>query len=165
MAERLKIEREAGRLLAEKGFKLAVAESCTGGLIGHRITSVAGSSEWFSGGVIAYANEVKIAQLGVRRDALDKFGAVSGIVARQMAEGVKSRFKSDVAVAVTGIAGPGGGSAKKAVGLVFIAVAGGGGRTVVRRFRFKGDRAAVKKAGSESAIKMLIGFLKKKRSG
>jgi len=159
MAKLLRTEKVIGRLLAGSGLKLAVAESCTGGLIGHRITSIAGSSDYFAGGVIAYSNEVKVRVLGVQRAVLSKHGAVSGQVALQMAEGVMRLTGTDVAVAVTGVAGPGGGSVKKPVGLVFIAVAGGGGRKQVRRFRFSGSRAQVKMAASQAALGMLIDLL------
>lgn len=155
----MKIEEEVGRLLAGRGLTLAVAESCTGGLIGHRITSVAGSSAYFAGGVIAYANDVKVRELGVRIDVLKKMGAVSEPVAMQMAAGARRRFRVDLAVAVTGIAGPGGGGTGKPVGLVFIAVAGKGG-CEVRRFEFKGSRSAVQKASSQAALEMLRYFLK-----
>ncbi|MDD4873146.1 MAG: CinA family protein [Kiritimatiellae bacterium] len=160
MAKRLKIENKVGQLLLDQGLTLAVAESCTGGLVGHRITSVAGSSKYFTGGVIAYSNEVKIRELGVQRDVLSRYGAVSRPVARQMALGLRRRFGVDIAVAVTGIAGPGGGSAAKPVGLVFIAVAGGGGKNLVRRFEFKGRRIAIKNTSSQAALELLRDFLK-----
>ena len=143
----------------KRGMTLAVAESCTGGLIGHRITSVAGCSAYFAGGVIAYSNDVKVRELGVRKDVLRKHGAVSGLVALQMAAGARSRFRVDFAVAVTGIAGPGGGSAGRPVGLVFVAVAGKGG-CEVRRFEFKGNRISVQKASCRSALEMVWEFLK-----
>lgn len=112
-----------GRLLRERGRTLAVAESCTGGLVAERITAVAGASDYFLGGVVAYANAAKEALLGVPRDLLDRHGAVSDPVARAMAEGVRRRFGADFGVATTGISGPSGGTAEKPVGLVHVALA------------------------------------------
>jgi PncC family amidohydrolase len=117
------IEYRIGKALSARGLTLATAESCTGGLIGHRITNVAGSSAYYLGGVIAYDNRIKAGLLGVSEADLASYGAVSEPVARQMAEGVRTRFGADYAVAVTGIAGPGGGSEDKPVGLVYVAVA------------------------------------------
>jgi len=162
MVHQLRLERKIGRLLASRGLKLAVAESCTGGLVGHRITSVAGSSGYFTGGIIAYSNELKVCCLGVKTSVLSKHGAVSREVALQMADGARKLTAADLAVAVTGIAGPGGGSPGKPVGLVYIAVAGGGGKKQVQRFMFKGSRAEIKNAGSQAALKMLVHFLEKK---
>lgn len=112
-----------GRLLKERGFRLAVAESCTGGLIAERVTCVPGSSEFFSGGIVAYSNSAKIALLGVPADVIETFGAVSEPVVRAMAEGVRERFGSDLGLATSGISGPGGGSKEKPVGLVHVALA------------------------------------------
>lgn len=149
-----KVEEQVGRLLASSGLTLAVAESCTGGLIGHRVTSVSGSSAYFLGGIIAYSDEVKIRELGVVCEVLAKEGAVSESVAQQMAVGVRDRLRSDISLAVTGIAGPEGGSDKKPVGLVFVGLADGRSCRV-RRFNFCGDRATVKKSCSQSALEML----------
>ncbi len=113
-----------GRMLKEKGKKLAVAESCTGGYISHLITSVPGSSEFYNGSVTAYSNDVKENTLGVKKSTLEKYGAVSEQVAKEMAEGVKRIFNADFAVSTTGIAGPTGGTQEKPVGTVWIAVAG-----------------------------------------
>lgn len=109
-------------LCRDRGFVLAVAESCTGGLLGGRITAIPGSSQFFVGGVIAYANEVKATHLGVGDDTLIQFGAVSEETAREMASGVRARYRADVAMAITGIAGPDGGTPDKPVGTVCIAV-------------------------------------------
>jgi len=130
-------------------------------LIGHRVTSVSGSSEYFVGGVIAYSNEVKIRELGVSRRTLVREGAVSAPVARQMADGVRRRLWATVGIGVTGVAGPLGGTARKPVGLVFIGLAGGT-TWHVRRFRFRGDRAKIKRAASEAALKMLKEYLDRK---
>lgn len=129
----------AGRLLRERGRTIAVAESCTGGLLAEKITAVAGASDYFLGGVVAYANAAKEALLGVPAALLRDHGAVSDPVARAMAEGVRARFGADVGVATTGISGPGGGTAEKPVGLVFVALADAAG-THVDRFVFPLDR-------------------------
>ena len=152
------IETKVGQMLREKGLLLAVAESCTGGLISHRITSVAGSSDYFSGGIVAYANEVKVAMLGVREMTLAENGAVSTAVAKEMAEGVLRKLNADVAIATTGIAGPGGGTATKPVGLVFIALATEG-EAEVRPFRFNGDRMSIKRVASDAALEMIYNSL------
>ncbi len=113
-----------GRMLVEKGQSLAIAESCTGGYISHLITSVSGSSAYYKGSVTSYSNEIKEQVLGVNKQSLERYGAVSEQVAREMAEGVKRLMKTDYAVATTGIAGPTGGTEEKPVGMVWIAVAG-----------------------------------------
>ena len=150
----VKIEREVGRALTERGWTLAVAESCTGGLIGHRLTSISGCSKYFLGGIIAYANEVKTRELGIPAGLLRRSGAVSAVVAYGMAVGVRRKFGSDVGLGVTGIAGPEGGTRKKPVGLVYIGVSCER-CTVVRRFKFSGARSRIKTLSSEAALKML----------
>ncbi len=121
--EDIKLPAALGKALLERGYTLATAESCTGGLIGHSITEVAGSSEYYRGGIVAYDNDVKENTLGVDQAVLEKDGAVSEPVVRAMAEGVRASLKADVGVAVSGIAGPGGGTKEKPVGLVHFAVA------------------------------------------
>jgi nicotinamide-nucleotide amidase len=133
------LEAVVGELLGRAGKTLAVAESCTGGLLAERISAVPGASGWFRGGVVAYANEAKSALLGVPEAWLREHGAVSEPVARAMAEGARARFAADLAVATTGIAGPTGGSAEKPVGLVFVALARAEG-TEVQEFLFPFDR-------------------------
>lgn len=150
------LAKQVGARCRERGLTVAVAESCTGGLLGHAITSVAGSSDYFLGGVIAYANEVKVRELGVRRATLARDGAVSRAVALEMAAGARERFRADIGVGVTGIAGPGGGTARKPVGLVFVAVASRRGAEA-RRFRFGGGRDAVKGAACRAALAALKG--------
>ncbi len=137
---------------------LATAESCTGGTIAHRITRNAGSSAYFLGAVVAYANDVKRDVLGVPEAILDTPGAVSEPCARAMAEGVRRLLRADLAVATTGIAGPAGGTARKPVGLVYIALATPE-RTVVEEHRFAGDRDAVIEAATDRALAMLVGLL------
>ena len=151
---RIGLEETVGRLLAAQEKNLAVAESCTGGLIGHRLTQIAGSSDYFLGGVIAYSNASKIRDLGVPRELIERHGAVSEEVARAMAEGVRTRFGADFGVAVTGIAGPDGGSAAKPVGTVWIAVADAGG-TVAKLRCFPTTREHVKLWSSQQALDLL----------
>lgn len=127
-----------GRILTEKGKTLAVAESCTGGFISHLITSVAGSSAFYNGSVTSYSNDIKESILGVTKESLERYGAVSEQVAREMVLGVKQKMKSDYAVATTGIAGPTGGTKDKPVGTVWIAVAGQE-KVFVKKFIFVGD--------------------------
>ena len=146
------------RRLEELKTTLATAESCTGGLIAHRITNVPGVSAWYVGGVVAYSDKLKKALLGVGEGVLAAHGAVSEPVARQMAEGAQSRFGADVAVVVTGIAGPGGGAAEKPVGLVYLAVSGASG-TVVSREVFEGNRQQIKAKTAEKALKMVLEYL------
>lgn len=157
---KFELEKKVGHLLTDKGLTLAVAESCSGGLLGHRITSVGGSSVYFLGGIIAYSNRVKMLVLGVDHSTLRKEGAVSEQVARQMALSVRGRFGADIGVGVTGIAGPGGGSDEKPVGLVYIGLAYGR-KCVVKKFNFPGQqRNRVKELSCQKALTMLIDFLK-----
>ena len=141
-------------LYKSSGKTCATAESCTGGGIGAAITSVAGSSEVFLGGVISYANEVKRDVLGVAAQVLDEHGAVSSETAAQMAEGARGITKADVAVAVTGIAGPGGGSVEKPVGLVWFGLATANGVRTEKAI-FPGDREQVRSATVTHALGML----------
>jgi nicotinamide-nucleotide amidase len=144
--------------LRARGARIAVAESCTGGLLGARISSRAGSSGYFAGGVISYADEVKMALLGVPPEMLAQYGAVSGEVAGAMAEGACAAVGADYALAVTGVAGPGGGTPEKPVGLVYTGCAGPGD-TVVVRGHFPGDRAAVREYSVTSALHLLLRVL------
>ena len=148
------IEEVVGQKLKSAGQTLAVAESCTGGLIGHRITNISGSSDYFRGGLIAYANEIKIAQLNVSPETLAKHGAVSETVAREMAEGVRRALGADIGLSMTGIAGPGGGTPEKPVGLVFVAVADARG-TVAREIRTGGEREYIKTVAAQRALDFL----------
>jgi len=148
-------EDQVGTRLRSLNQRLATAESCSGGLIAHRITNVAGSSDYFAGGVVTYANDAKIALLGVKTETLFSQGAVSDATARQMCEGVRARFGVDYGVACTGIAGPGGGSPEKPVGLVYIGVASPGG-TRVEKCEFQGDRMSIKQQTADHALALLL---------
>jgi len=154
------LEQEIGTILAERGLTLAVAESCTGGLVGHRITSVAGASRYFLGGILAYADAVKVACLGVESALLEQEGAVSADVAEAMAVGVRRALGADIGAAVTGIAGPGGGSPEKPVGLVFLAVCDGE-EGQVRRQQFAGDREEIRRQAATEALKLVNDYLKR----
>ena len=134
-------------------LKLAVAESCTGGMLGERLTNVPGSSDVFLGGVIAYHNDVKKELLGVGAEDLERYGAVSEQVALQMAAGIRERTGADVGVSVTGIAGPGGGTAQKPVGLVWVAVHSSDAKA--RRFHVGGDRAEIRQRAAQAALEMV----------
>ena len=147
-------EEAIGRLLRRRKATLAVAESCTGGLLGYRITSVSGSSDYFLGGVIAYANAVKVRELGVDPAVLEKEGAVSEPVARQMACGVRERFGADFGIGITGVAGPGGGTDRKLAGSVYIALADAR-QCSVYFGTFSGHREAVREASARKALEMI----------
>ena len=134
---------------------VATAESCTGGLVGHVLTEVPGSSGYYLGGVISYADDVKVEALGVDRGLIERHGAVSEPVAAAMAEGARSRLGADLAAAVTGIAGPADDTTGKPVGLTYVAVAGAGA-TVVRRHVWGGDRSANKRASAAAAFELLL---------
>ncbi len=148
------MESVVGELLKKRRSTLAVAESCTGGLIGHRITNVSGSSDYFKVGVVVYSNEAKSRLLNVDGDLLVRFGAVSEPVARAMAEGVRALGDTDFAVATTGIAGPTGGTPEKPVGTVFIAISSHK-ETVVTRHLFEGNRLEIKSMTSQVALDKL----------
>lgn len=149
-----KMEEVVGRSLAISGFTLAVAESCTGGLVAERLTNVPGSSKYFVEGLVTYSNESKSRLLGVDKKLILEFGAVSQQVARDMARGVRHRAKTDFGLAVTGIAGPDGGSEEKPVGLVFIALADEA-HTEHKRFVLPGDRELIRWRASQAALDML----------
>lgn len=139
----------------ERGLSVATAESCTGGLVAHAITEIAGSSAYFLGGFVTYADDVKRDQLGVPAELLASHGAVSAQVARAMAEGARARLGTTVAVSITGIAGPGGGSDEKPVGLTYVAVADTAGADV-RRHLWSGDRSSNKRDSAAAALELLL---------
>jgi nicotinamide-nucleotide amidase len=157
------LEKIVGRLLTEQKLTIALAESCTGGLIAHRLTNVSGSSAYFIGGVVSYANEAKERVLGVSQQTLQEHGAVSEQTAREMARGVRRLLQTDVALAVTGIAGPSGGTPEKPVGLTHIALAA---EDLERceRYHWKGDRRANKEQSAEAALEMLREYLEARQN-
>ena len=142
-------------LAALKGKTLATAESCTGGGIGAAITAVPGSSEVYKGGIISYTNWVKNRILGVDQNLLDRFGAVSAPVAESMAQGVRAVLETDVAVSVTGLAGPGGDEFGNPVGLVFIGYSDKN-QTISKKFLFPGDRETVRQSAVTEALKLVL---------
>jgi nicotinamide-nucleotide amidase len=146
---------ELGEVLRTEGLTVSVAESCTGGMVGALITDQPGSSAYFLGGVIAYADEVKRSQLGVPQAMLARVGAVSAEVAQAMAEGARSRFGSDLAVGVTGIAGPDSDRSQKPVGLTYVAIASAAG-SHSHEYRFKGDRWSNRRQASVQALGLLV---------
>lgn len=156
------LEETAGRLLLACDMNIAVAESCTGGLISHRLTNVSGSSRYLLGGVVAYANEAKMEILGVPQETLGAHGAVSAETARAMAEGVRRLFGADVSVATTGIAGPTGGTPEKPVGLTYIALAATE-TTLVREYRWTGSRRENKEASALAALELVCEFLRSRK--
>ena len=138
-----------------RGLTVALAESCTGGLVASAITEVAGSSGYFLGGVVSYSNEAKTALLGVPQPALDAHGAVSAQVAKAMAAGAQARFGAALAASVTGVAGPDGGSPEKPVGLTYVGLVDGA-TAEVRRFSFAGDRGVNREAAARATLEWLI---------
>jgi PncC family amidohydrolase len=158
---RSKPEVIVGRLLVQRGLTLAVAESCTGGLIGHRITDVPGSSAYYQGSITAYSYDVKEMVLHVQHDTLYHYGAVSEQTAREMAQGVRRAFCADVGLSVTGIAGPGGGMPGKPVGLVYVALAAPDGEWVERHV-WSGNRWENKARSAEAALDLLRRYLEER---
>lgn len=148
------IEEVVGKLLAESGKTVATAESCTGGLIAHKITSISGSSAYFNGSVVSYSNEAKINLLGVSESDIKSVGAVSETVAKQMAQGARKHLNTDYGIATTGIAGPTGGSDEKPVGTVWIAVANEN-QVVAKKFQFGHNRARNIEMSANTALNML----------
>ncbi|MBA3712265.1 MAG: competence/damage-inducible protein A [Pyrinomonadaceae bacterium] len=148
------MEEIVGLRLAVGGFTLAVAESCTGGLVAQRITEVAGSSNYFKEGVVAYANESKVRLVGVPSELITEYGAVSAPVAEAMAEGVRQRADADFGISVTGVAGPGGGSPEKPIGLVYVALADDA-HTEHRKLMLPGDRQLIRWRASQAALDLL----------
>ena len=147
-----------GKLLMQRGMTLAVAESCTGGLISHRITNVPGSSAYYQGSVTAYSYDAKERIVHVRRDTLERDGAVSEQAAREMAQGVRRALQADVGLSVTGIAGPGGGRPDKPVGLVYVGLVAPNGAWV-ERYVWSGNRWANKARSADAALDLLCRYL------
>jgi nicotinamide-nucleotide amidase len=148
------LEEVIGELLKKDQLTISVAESCTGGLIQDKLTNVSGSSEYFMGGITVYSNESKVKYLGLKESTLKQFGAVSNEVAREMAHGTRLSFKTDLALATTGIAGPTGATETKPVGLIFIALATSN-KVISKKFIFGNDRRSNKEAGAQAALEMI----------
>ena len=147
-----------GNLLRERHLKVVTAESCTGGLIGSRITDVPGSSEYFPGSIVAYAYEVKVALLDVSWNTLNTYGAVSRETVFEMARGALNRLNGDIALSVSGIAGPGGGSPEKPVGTTWIGLIAKEGEWA-KEFHFSGNRQENKSSAADAALQMLLDYL------
>lgn len=156
MAEPLEVT--VGKLLERRAWHLAVAESCTGGLIAHTLTNVSGSSNYFLGGVTAYANEAKQRLLGVRRETIEQHGAVSQETVFEMAQGVRQALGAEVGLSVSGIAGPSGGMPDKPIGTVWIGLSA---EDTLRAwcFHFHGDRLQVKQGAAQKALRLLVEYL------
>jgi PncC family amidohydrolase len=161
--DNMKIEAQVGTLLIEQDLSLVTAESCTGGLMAHRITNVSGSSAYYLGGFVAYAYEAKEILLGVEHETLVTHGAVSVETAQEMARGVRQRLGADVGISITGIAGPAGGMPEKPVGLTYIALSAEDAE-LCERHVWQGDRLANKEQSVEAALRLLLTYLRK-RSG
>jgi nicotinamide-nucleotide amidase len=159
------LEAQVGAALQARGWTVSTAESCTGGLILHRLTNIPGSSAYVLGGVVAYANAVKQSVLRVKQGTLLAHGAVSAQTAQEMAVGVRDLLRTDIAVSVTGIAGPGGGTDEKPVGLTFIGLAGPDDLVKVQRHIWDGDREAVKQASADAALQLILAALSEMDSG
>jgi nicotinamide-nucleotide amidase len=155
MDDESSIEKQIGEALRKRKLRLSVAESCTGGLISHRITNIPGSSDYFDRAVIVYSNTSKMQLLDVPKIIIESFGAVSRETARAMAEGIQKTSKSDLGLASTGIAGPGGSTPQKPVGLVYIGLASNK-PTVVKEFRFDGSRNEIKERAASEALNMIL---------
>ena len=149
-----------GEELSSQGLWLAVAESCTGGLIGHLLTNVAGSSRYYMGSVTAYANEAKVRLLGVGWETLEKYGAVSSETVIEMARGIRITLAADIGISVSGIAGPGGGTPEKPVGTVWIGLSSPS-QEYSRHYLWSGDRLAVKEQSAQAALNLLLEYLQK----
>ncbi|WP_087018125.1 nicotinamide-nucleotide amidase [Thaumasiovibrio subtropicus] len=151
-----RLSQQLGKALADRGWVLATAESCTGGGVATAVTDIAGSSAWFDRAFVTYSNEAKMEMLGVKADTLIQFGAVSEPVVEEMSQGALSRSHADISVAISGIAGPGGGSDEKPVGTVCFGFATRQGESTVTTCIFAGDRAQVRTEAIEYALKSLI---------
>jgi len=154
----MSLEEEIGSILKQKGLTLGIVESATGGLLSHRITNIAGSSDYYKGSVTAYSNQVKIGVVGVKEATINQYGAVSPQIAEEMAQGGRQILGADICIADTGIAGPGGASAGKGVGLFYIGLSHGE-RTFSRKHNFQGDREQNKQSAAEAALVWLKEYL------
>ena len=149
------LARQVHARLHERGVTVATAESCTGGLVGHVLTEIPGASEWFVGGIVSYSDRLKQDELGVSAETLEHHGAVSAQTCVAMAEGARHRYGAALAVAITGVAGPDGGSESKPVGLTYVGLADEAGHDV-RRFQWHGDRSQNKLDSANAALELLL---------
>jgi PncC family amidohydrolase len=156
-----RLEIRVGELLRKRGFRLAAAESCTGGLVGHLITNIAGSSTYYLGSVTAYAYEAKVRLLGVKWETLEAHGAVCDPVVKEMADGVRLALAADIGISISGIAGPGGGTPEKPVGLVHFGLSSSKGVRATHRI-FEGNRLEIKQQAAEFILSYLIKYLEGK---
>lgn len=157
--DNLKLSQHLGQILSKRGLTVSTAESCTGGLILSTLTDISGSSSYVIGGIVTYSNEAKMQMVNVQEQTLIEYGAVSEPIAREMAIGVRQVFDTDYALSVTGIAGPGGGTDEKPVGLTFIGLAGRDGLVAVQRHVWDGDRIANKQASVQAALILLLNLI------
>jgi PncC family amidohydrolase len=155
------LEIQVGRLLQERGLKLVAAESCTGGLLGSRITDVSGSSEYFLGGVVAYSYQAKVDLLNVAWDTLNTKGAVSRETVLEMARGIRNLMGGDIAISISGVAGPGGGTPEKPVGTTWIGLVTDKGEWA-QVYQFSGDREKNKVSAADAALTLLLDYLQGK---
>jgi nicotinamide-nucleotide amidase len=154
-----KLLEDVSSLMFTKGLTIAVAESCTGGLISHMLTNIPGSSRYFERGIISYSNNAKMEILGVKKDTLLRHGAVSSDTGKEMADGIRRIAKVDIGLATTGIAGPDGGTKEKPVGLVYLALSDSKD-TLIKKAYFNGSRQEIKDDALKTALEMLLEYLK-----
>ncbi len=152
------ILKKVSNYLIDKKLKIATAESCTGGLIAHTLTNISGSSNYFDRGIVSYSNNAKSELLEVSKELLEEYGAVSELVAKEMAENIRKLSKVDIGLSTTGIAGPTGGSREKPIGLVYIGISTKNYKKI-KKFLFKGDRIDIKMSTCNAALKMLYNYL------
>ena len=159
--ETMTLEAQVGALLTSQGLTLATAESCTGGLLGYRLTNVSGSSAYYLGGFIAYADDAKEWLLDVQHETLVAHGTVSEQTALEMAHGARQRLDADLGISITGIAGPTGGTPEKPVGLVYIALSAPDAE-LCRRYVWQGDRVATREQSAEAALRLIQSYLQER---
>lgn len=155
------LESRVGAALRQRGLRLAAAESCTGGLVGHRVTNIPGSSTYYMGSITAYAYEAKVRMLGVKWETLEAYGAVSSQVVSEMALGVRRALAADIGVSISGIAGPGGGTAEKPVGLVCFGLSTNDGLWTTNQ-HFPGNRISVKEQAADFILQYILTYLEGK---
>lgn len=148
-------------LLRQRNKTITTAESCTGGLVASMLTKISGSSDIFNASIVSYSNEIKTKELGVKKSSLDSFGAVSTQVVEEMLDGVLKKFDASFAIAISGIAGPKGGSKEKPVGTVVIGIANNLGQKKIKVYKFKGSRTKIQKLSALTSLKQIFKFVKK----